>query len=280
MADVTRIVLSVEYAGESFEGWQTQPHGRTVQDALERALACVADTAVPTVCAGRTDTGVHATTQIVHFDAPVVRPVSAWVRGVNSHLPDGVAVRWAQPVGADFHARFSATARHYRYVLFNGPVRPALLNARVGWFHRPLAAARMAEAAQVLLGEHDFSAFRAAGCQAHSPVRRMRHAHVQRCGEFVVFDFCADAFLHHMIRNLVGALVYIGKGAQPVGWMGELLRGRDRTRAAPTFAAAGLYLCGVEYPDQWSLPGQGRIICTPQFALPMPCPEPESRSAD
>ncbi|HPR05729.1 MAG TPA: tRNA pseudouridine(38-40) synthase TruA [Denitromonas sp.] len=275
-----RIVLSVEYAGESFEGWQTQPHGRTVQDALERALARIADAPVPTVCAGRTDTGVHATTQIAHFDASVDRPVSAWVRGVNSHLPDGVSVRWAQPVTDDFHARFSATARHYRYVLFNGPVRPALLHARVGWFHRPLDVGAMARAAMALVGEHDFTAFRAASCQAHSPVRRMRHARVQRHGDFVVFDFCADAFLHHMIRNLVGSLVYIGKGAHPADWMAALLRGRDRTQSAPTFSAAGLYLCGVEYPDQWSLPGQGRIICTPQLALPEPCTEPESKFVD
>ena len=275
-----RIVLSVEYAGERFEGWQTQPHGRTVQDALERALAAIANAPVPTVCAGRTDTGVHATTQIVHFDAPVMRPISAWVRGVNSHLPDGVAVRWAQAVGDDFHARFGATARHYRYVLFNGPVRPALLHARVGWFHRPVDVHRMAQAATALCGEHDFTAFRAAACQAQSPVRHMRHVCVERRGDFVVFDFCANAFLHHMIRNLVGALVYIGKGAQSTDWMATLLRERDRTQAAPTFSAAGLYLCGVEYPDQWSLPGQGRIICTPQLALPESCPEPESKSAD
>ncbi|TVO58045.1 tRNA pseudouridine(38-40) synthase TruA [Denitromonas halophila] len=275
-----RTVLSVEYAGESFEGWQTQPHGRTVQDALELALARIADAPVPTVCAGRTDTGVHATTQIVHFDAPVARPLSAWVRGANSHLPDGVSVRWAQGVSDDFHARFSATARHYRYVLFNGPVRPALLHARVGWFHRPLDANAMAKAALALVGEHDFTAFRAASCQAHSPVRTIRYARVQRHGEYVVFDFCADAFLHHMIRNLVGALVYVGKGAQPVDWLAVLLCGRDRTLAAPTFSASGLYLCGVEYPDQWSLPGQGRIICTPQLALPESCIEPESKFVD
>lgn len=278
-ACLKRIALCVEYAGDSFEGWQTQPHGRTVQDVVTAALTSVADAPVSVTCAGRTDTGVHATAQIIHFDPPTNRPISAWVRGVNSFLPSQVAVRWAHEVDAEFHARFSASARHYRYVLFNAPVRPALLAGRVGWFHLPLDEAVMAAAASLMEGQHDFSAFRAAACQAKSPVRTIRHARVTRQGAYLCFDFCADAFLHHMIRNLVGALVYVGKGKQAPEWIETLLSQKDRSRSAPTFAPDGLYLCGVEYPDNWSLPQGGRIICPPQLPTVPPCSEPESRSA-
>ncbi|QID18187.1 tRNA pseudouridine(38-40) synthase TruA [Nitrogeniibacter mangrovi] len=277
---MSRIVLGVEYAGDAFEGWQTQPHGRTVQDVVTAAVSSVAGQGVDLVCAGRTDTGVHATTQIVHFDAPVERPRSAWVRGTNSHLPASVAIRWAHEVDTSFHARFSATARHYRYLLYNAPVRPALLSGRVGWFHLPLDEDRVRAAADRLAGTHDFSAFRAAACQAKSPVRTIRHARVTRHGPYWLFDFCADAFLHHMIRNLVGALVYVGKGKHPPEWMDMLLTGRDRSKAAPTFAPDGLYLCGVEYPDRWSLPDGGRIICPPELPMVFPCSAPESRSVD
>ncbi|MCB1889024.1 MAG: tRNA pseudouridine(38-40) synthase TruA [Rhodocyclaceae bacterium] len=266
MADRQRIALGLEYDGRGFEGWQTQPHGRTVQDALERALGQIAATPrVATVCAGRTDTGVHATVQVVHFDPPAARPLQAWVRGVNSHLPAGVGVLWAQPVGEAFHARFSAESRLYRYLLLNRPVRPALMAGRVGWHHLPMDVDAMAAAARCLVGRHDFTAFRAAGCQARSPVRDLLRAEVTRQGELVVFEFEANAFLHHMIRNLVGALVYVGKGAWPVERMAAVLEGRDRSQAAPTFAADGLYLCGVAYPAQWSLPGGGRIICRPSI---------------
>jgi tRNA pseudouridine38-40 synthase len=275
---MSRIALGIEYAGDSFEGWQTQPHGRTVQDAVSAALGQVAGAPVSLVCAGRTDTGVHATAQVAHFDPPATRPLSAWVRGTNSHLPPGVAVRWAREVDERFHARFSATARHYRYVLFNSPVRPALLSARAGWFHLPLDGAAMAAAAAHLVGTHDFSAFRAAACQAKSPVRSVRHARISAEGDYWLFDFCADAFLHHMIRNLVGALVYVGKGKHPPDWMAQLLAAKDRTRAAPTFAPDGLYLCGVEYPPDWPLPQGGRIICPPQLPMVPSCDEPESRS--
>jgi len=203
---------------------------------------------------------VHALTQVVHFDAPVERPLTAWVRGVNAHVPEAVAVQWAQPVGADFHARFSAVSRSYCYVLCNRPVRPALLAGRVGWFHLPLDLGRMCEAARYLLGEHDFSAFRAAECQARSPVKTLHEAAVARHGEYLVFEFRANAFLHHMVRNFVGALVYVGKGRHEPGWIGELLESRDRGLAAPTFAPDGLYLSGVEYEPKWRLPGNGRII--------------------
>ncbi len=249
-----RIALGLEYCGGAFRGWQSQAGGGTVQDALEAALAAIAGRRVGTLCAGRTDAGVHATQQVVHFDAPVERPLSAWVRGVNAHLPGGVAVRWAQPVDDEFHARFSARGRRYRYLLLNRPQRPGLWQGRVGWFHLPLDLAAMQAACASLPGEHDFSAFRAAECQAKSPVKLMRHATVRQCGALFVFDFEASAFLHHMVRNLVGTLVYIGKGAQGPGWIDELLRMQDRRLAAPTFSPDGLYFRGPVYEPQWGLP--------------------------
>ena len=262
-----RIALCLEYDGRGFTGWQTQPDRRGVQDALERALAKIADEPVASVCAGRTDSCVHATAQIVHFDTGAERPPSAWVRGVNSHLPRTVAVLWAQEVGADFHARFAANARHYRYLLLNRPVRPGVLAGRVGWYHRSLDPGRMRRAAQCLLGSHDFSAFRAASCQAASPVRELRRIAIEMRNDMLSFDFEANAFLHHMVRNLVGALVRVGSGAWPVERLADVLAGGERSRAAPTFAADGLYLCGVEYPPKWPLPGDGRIICRPDTHL-------------
>ena len=238
-----RIAIGIEYAGNAFEGWQTQPHGRT-------------------------DTGVHASMQVAHFDTAAHRPLEAWVRGVNSHLPASIGVLWAVEVDESFHARFSAEARRYWYVLLNRRIRPGLAGGRVGWTHGDLDEEAMAAAAACLAGEHDFTSFRAAECQAKSPVRLMHSVSVQRRGEVVVFDFHANAFLHHMIRNLVGSLVFVGKGRRPVGWMAELLAARDRSLAAPTFAPDGLYLCGVDYPPQWPLPGGGRIIAPPQLLLP------------
>ncbi len=255
-----RIALGVEYDGAAFSGWQTQPQGNTVQDALERALAEIAGTPVRVMCAGRTDAGVHAAAQVVHFDAPAARPQNAWVRGVNAHLPNSIAVRWSREVSDDFHARFSARSRSYRYVLYNHDVRPALLHDRVGWFHLPLDIEAMRAGAALLVGEQDFSAFRAAECQAKSPVKTLHRANVSRQGDCFVFDFCASAFLHHMVRNMVGALVYIGKGAHSPGWIAELIASRDRRLAAPTFSPSGLYLSGVEYEAHWQLPMNGRII--------------------
>jgi tRNA pseudouridine38-40 synthase len=249
-----RVALGVEYCGTAFHGWQSQAGGGTVQDALEAALAVIAGRHVGTLCAGRTDAGVHATQQVVHFDAPVERPLGAWVRGVNSHLPDGVAVRWAQPVSDEFHARFSAHGRRYRYLLLNRPQRPGLWQGRVGWFHLPLDLAAMQDACSRLPGEHDFSAFRAAGCQAKSPFKLMTEASVRQSGTMLVFDFAASAFLHHMVRNLVGTLIYIGKGVQPPGWIDELLRMRDRRQAAPTFSPDGLYFRGPMYDTCWGVP--------------------------
>ncbi|MBW7900471.1 MAG: tRNA pseudouridine(38-40) synthase TruA [Rhodocyclaceae bacterium] len=249
-----KIALCLEYDGRAFHGWQTQPGGNTVQDALEKALSGIAGEPIAVVCAGRTDAGVHASCQIVHFACRAERPLSAWVRGANALLPDAVAVRWAQPVADEFHARFSARGRRYRYLLLNRPQRPGLTHGRVGWFHRPLDLAAMQAAAARLLGEHDFSAFRAAECQAKSPVKTLREARVWTHGEHVVFDFEASAFLHHMVRNMVGSLVYVGKGKHSPAWIDELLAGRDRRQAAPTFSPDGLYLAGVSYEAHWGLP--------------------------
>ena len=244
----------MEYDGRRFCGWQSQPAGCGVQDALERALASICGTFVRVAAAGRTDTGVHATCQVVHFDTPVERPLTAWVRGVNSALPEGASVLWAPPVDDASHARFSATGRAYTSVLLNRPTRPGLAAGRVGWFHRPLDVARMQEAARLLIGTHDFSAFRASECQADSPLRELRRVDIERHGDLVVFRFAANAFLQHMVRNIVGSLVYVGKGSQEPEWLGELLAARDRTAAAPTFAPDGLYLTGVEYDSGWGLP--------------------------
>ncbi len=258
-----RIALGLEYAGLAFHGWQSQPDGITIQDALERALAAIAGVRVGVIAAGRTDAGVHATSQVVHFDATVVRPDTAWVRGVNAHLPADVAVRWAQPVAPEFHARFAARARHYTYLLANCAVRPALLAGRVSWYHRALDVGAMLRAAQPLGGTHDFSAFRAAECQAASPVRTLAPIAIVAHGEVIRFDFSANAFLHHMVRNIVGALVAVGAGKAPEDWLAELLARRDRTRAAPTFAPDGLYLTGVDYEPKWGLPGTLRPLSLP-----------------
>ncbi|MBI4204220.1 MAG: tRNA pseudouridine(38-40) synthase TruA [Betaproteobacteria bacterium] len=253
-----RIALGVEYDGSAFCGWQTQPAGCAAQDKLEAALSQIAGERIVTVCAGRTDAGVHALAQVVHFDTAARRPLTAWVRGANALLPPALAVSWARVVAAEFHARYSALERCYRYVLLNRAVRPAADQARVGWFHLPLALDRMQGAARLLIGEHDFSAFRSSECQARSPVRHLRRLDIDRCGDYVLFEFCANAYLHHMVRNIVGALVYVGKGRQPPEWIGQVLAGRDRALAAPTFDAAGLYLTGVVYDAAWGLPRASR----------------------
>ena len=252
-----RIALGLEYDGRGFCGWQTQPGGCAAQDHLQAALARVHGSPVATVTAGRTDAGVHACAQVVHFDAEHARPEQAWVRGVNANLPAGMAVLWAKPVADDFHARYSALARRYRYVLLNHAVRPALLAGRVGWLHGNLDEAAMRAAAARLLGTHDFSAFRAAACQARSPVRDMRAVAVTRRGDFLLFEFAANAFLHHQVRNMVGALLWVGLGRRPPTWIDELLETRDRTHAAATFAPDGLYLVGVDYDARYALPSAG-----------------------
>lgn len=253
-----RIVLGVQYDGASWHGWQTQVSGNTVQDRLEQALSKFTQADVATVCAGRTDAGVHAIEQVVHLDTEVDREAFSWVRGVNASLPPSIAVRWAckvesDPLG-DFHARFSATARTYQYVLYNHPVRSPLLKGKAGWAFRPLATEPMRDAAQHLLGTHDFSAFRSSECQAKSPVRTMHHIGIERRGDIIVFTLHANAFLHHMVRNIVGSLIVAGNGGQSPDWVADVLHGKDRNRAAPTFMPDGLYLTKIDYDSKWGLP--------------------------
>jgi len=262
-----RIALGLEYDGAAFCGWQTQPDGCAVQDALERALSEVAGKNIETVCAGRTDAGVHALAQVVHFDVDIRRLPTAWVRGGNALLPDAIAVNWARAVSPDFHARFSATGRRYVYWLLNRGQRPGLLRGRVGWFYRHLDERAMQQAAQSLIGEHDFSAFRAAECRAKTPVKTLRQLEICRRGDLIRFEFAADAFLQHMVRNMVGSLVHVGSGRQPAAWIGELLGSRDRNRAAPTFAASGLYLAAVEYDASWALPSHPDIASLEETLL-------------
>lgn len=250
----TRIALGIEYDGSRFLGWQTQSGGGTVQDALEGALSGIANEAVAVTCAGRTDRGVHARAQVVHFDTNAQRPDSAWVRGVNALLPEAVAVLWSRRVAPDFHARYSAVSRSYRYVLLNRPVRPALAARYAGWHHAPLEVAAMREAAAQLLGEHDFSAFRSAECQAKNPVRTLHAIDIERAGERIDFTLRANAWLQHMVRNIVGTLAYVGKGKHPPRWAKTVLESRDRSLAAPTFGPEGLYLEAVEYGLRWNIP--------------------------
>ncbi|MBT9612590.1 MAG: tRNA pseudouridine(38-40) synthase TruA [Burkholderiales bacterium] len=257
---MVRVALGLEYDGSRFCGWQTQPNACAVQDALEAALSEIACEPIATASAGRTDTGVHALAQVVHFDTLALRPESAWVRGVNALLPSSVSVRWAREVAPEFHARFAAQARRYRYVLLNRPVRPGLAAGRVGWFHAPLNLEAMQCAANQLLGEHDFSAFRAAECQAKTPVRTLTELNIRRVNDLLLFDLRANAFLHHMVRNIIGGLVYVGKGKHTAEWLGEILAGRDRKLAAPTFAPDGLYLSGVEYEARWGIPTANEVM--------------------
>jgi tRNA pseudouridine38-40 synthase len=249
-----RVVLGIAYRGSAYRGWQSQPGGRTVQDHVDAALSAFADVPLKSICAGRTDAGVHALNQVVHFDADVVRERDAWVRGSNRYLPADIAVQWCRFVPASFHSRASAIGRRYVYVLLESPVRPAVESGLAGWTFRSLDGAAMQLAARALVGEHDFSAFRSSECQALSPVKTLRDVMVERHGAYWRIRFDADAFLHHMIRNIVGALVYVGAGKQPATWVGDLLAARDRARAAPTFAADGLYLTGADYDAKWGLP--------------------------
>ena len=251
-----RRVLGIEYEGTAFSGWQSQAGARTVQGVLERAVSEVADHPVKIVCAGRTDAGVHAVEQVVHFDTGRQRPDRAWTMGVNSNLPGDVNVVWMRPAPTGFHARFSACSRSYRFWIFNSPLRSALLRYRAWWVRRPLDLAPMQEAAAALLGEHDFSAFRAAECQAKTAVRTISHISVARAGALIRFDVSANAFLHHMVRNIVGTLVVVGRGDAGPEWVEQVLRGADRRHAGATAAACGLYLMRVEYPDFTARPGR------------------------
>lgn len=254
-----RIALGIQYDGSQWQGWQTQPHRHTVQDTLEAALAKFCLQPVPVVCAGRTDSGVHALEQVVHFDTEASRDLFSWVRGVNAFLPSSIAVQWATELPASeddnaFHARFSALTRTYHYLIYNHAVRSPLMQDRAGWVFRPLQLAAMQEAAQALVGTHDFSAFRAAECQAKSPVRTMHSIELAQQGDLILVTLRANAFLHHMVRNIVGSLIQVGNGNETPGWLAQVLAGCDRNQAAPTFSPAGLYLAKIDYDAQWALP--------------------------
>ena len=252
-----RLALGLSYRGGAYNGWQSQPDGRTVQDVLEKALSAFAAQpvqALHTVCAGRTDAGVHATNQVVHLDTTLSRDGCSWIRGTNRYLPADIAVQWCRPVADSFHARNSARGRRYRYVLLESPVRPALEAGLVGWVFRPLDEAAMRAAAAHLLGEHDFSAFRAAHCQSPTPVKTLRAIDIARRGAYWHFDFDANAFLYHMVRNLMGGLLAVGQGREAPGWMAEVLAARSREAAAPTFPADGLYFMGPYYDAFHQIP--------------------------
>ncbi|MBK5936265.1 tRNA pseudouridine(38-40) synthase TruA [Halorhodospira halophila] len=252
-----RIALVLEYDGTNFSGWQRQDHAPSVQQALERAVSRIADHPVTVVCAGRTDAGVHAAAQVVHFDTTASRPLHAWVLGTNAQLPETVSVRSAHAVDADFHARYRAQRRGYRYVFLSRRARPALLRHRVAWTHRQLDAGRMHRAAQALVGEQDFSAFRAVACQAPHAVREVYRIDVHRHGELLFIDIEANAFVHHMVRNIAGTLMAVGTGEQAEHWPADLLAAGDRTRSGITAPASGLYLTRVVYPPHYGLPAEG-----------------------
>lgn len=249
-----RVALGLSYEGGRYDGWQSQPSGNTVQDQVEQALGRFCDEPIRTMCAGRTDAGVHALMQVVHFDTTAERTENAWVRGPNSFLPPGIAVQWARHMSPQFHCRTHALGRRYAYVLLESPVRPSIDAGRVGWVFRPLDQAAMESAAGQLIGEHDFSSFRAAQCQSHTPIKTLRRIQISRRGAYWRFEFEANAFLHHMVRNLMGCLIQVGQGLRPADSMAQVLAARDRQAAAPTFSPDGLYFLGPIYDAQWGLP--------------------------
>ncbi len=249
-----RVALGLSYEGGRYDGWQSQPSGNTVQDQVEQALGRFCDEPIRTLCAGRTDAGVHALMQVVHFDTTAERTENAWVRGPNSFLPPGIAVQWARHMRPQFHCRTHALGRRYAYVLLESPVRPSIDAGRVGWVFRTLDQAAMESAAGQLIGEHDFSSFRAAQCQSHTPIKTLRRIQISRRGAYWRFEFEANAFLHHMVRNLMGCLIQVGQGLRPADSMAQVLAARDRQAAAPTFSPDGLYFLGPIYDAQWGLP--------------------------
>ena len=249
-----RLALGISYNGQAYQGWQSQLSGQTIQDRLELALGKFSAHKVSTLCAGRTDAGVHGLMQVVHFDTRLDRTTSSWVRGTNSFLPRDIAVQWAHPVPDEFHCRSNALSRRYAYVLLESPVRPSIDYGRVGWVFTPLDLGAMQQAARHLMGEHDFTSFRASACQALSPVKTLQSIDITRRGAYWRFDFEANAFLHHMIRNILGCLLLVGQGKQPPQWLQEVLLKRDRDAAAPTFSPDGLYFLGPRYAAHWGLP--------------------------
>ena len=255
-----RLALGISYNGQAYQGWQSQLSGLTVQDKLEAALGKFTQHRVSTLCAGRTDSGVHGLMQVVHFDTPLERTTASWVRGTNAFLPRDIAVEWAQVMPPEFHCRASALSRRYAYILLATPVRPSIDTGRVGWFYRPLDLQAMQQAVQHLLGEHDFTSFRASACQALSPVKTLQQISITQRGAYWRFDFEANAFLHHMIRNIMGCLIVVGQGKQRPDWVKQVLLARDRDAAAPTFSPDGLYFLGPRYAPHWGLPDR-----TPAF---------------
>ena len=251
---LTRIALGIAYRGSAYQGWQSQVGGRTVQDHLEKALSRFADEPISTLCAGRTDAGVHALNQVVHFETTREREPISWVRGVNRYLPPDIAVQWSANPGESFHARNHARSRRYAYLLLESPVRPAVESGAVGWVFRPLVQEPMVSAANALIGQHDFSAFRASQCQSPTPVKTLHSIHIARRGAYWRFEFEANAFLHHMVRNLMGTLLAIGQGTHPPSWATEVLQSRSRAAAAPTFSPDGLYFMGPRYDADLKLP--------------------------
>lgn len=260
---MTRYAAGVEYVGTGFSGWQALPGLNTVQQTLEDALSSIADHPLSVVGSGRTDAGVHALQQVIHFDSGADRSVYAWQMGANSRLPPQIKLRWLQPVADHFHARYAALRRHYRYLIYNSRARSALLAQRCCWFFHPLDALAMHQAAQALIGEHDFSAFRDSQCQSRTPMRNIEAISVQRHGDWLAVDVIGNAFLHHMVRNIVGTLLLVGQGKQPQAWVAEVLAGRDRTRAGMTAPADGLYLLGAQYALEFGLPPVPSLIFPP-----------------
>ncbi|MFT4993539.1 MAG: tRNA pseudouridine38-40 synthase [Paraglaciecola sp.] len=260
-----RVALGIEYDGASYYGWQRQKDVIGVQQHVEEAVSRIANESINVVCAGRTDSGVHACGQVVHFDTTQTRPERAWTLGVNTYLPDAVSIKWVKTVADDFHARFSATARRYRYIIYNKTLRSAILANGVTHIHAPLDHTLMHEAAQCLIGKHDFSAFRAVDCQAKTAIRTLSHIRISRTGDYIVIDVQANAFLYHMVRNITGSLVAIGSGAKPVQWMAELLLGQERTQAAAMVKPNGLYMVDVTYPARFDLPTQTKQNLGPVF---------------
>jgi tRNA pseudouridine38-40 synthase len=259
-----KIALSISYDGRDWLGWQTQPSGKTIQDQVEKAISAFLGSHHPTICAGRTDAGVHAISQVIHLDTEILRESHSWVRGLNAHLPPSIAVQWAKQVPDDFHARFSARSRSYIYVIHQSPIRQPLFHGRAGWVYQPLDESKMESAMTFILGEHDFSSFRSSQCQAVTPVRTILNANLTRKQDLIILEFCANAFLHHMVRNLVGALVLIGQGRKPVSYMQDLLNAKDRTQGAPTFSPAGLYFQSASYPG-YELPSN--MMNSPLFGV-------------
>ena len=251
---MTRWAAGIEYLGTGYGGWQAQKQVRSVQETVEAALSRIADHTFRVSCAGRTDAGVHAFQQVVHFDTQAERSAYAWLLGANSILPPEISLRWVQPASPDFHARYSATARHYRYVIHNHRARSAVLAHRAAWWPLTLDAQAMHEAAQALVGTHDFTAFRHSQCQSPTPIRNLQRIHIYRQNEFVVMDICANAFLHHMVRNIIGALSAVGLGRQPANWIADVLASRDRAQAGFKAPPDGLYFVGPEYPAEFALP--------------------------